>query len=307
MSAISCTCGSGVNGFGLIDCFGKPSRVVGLGFQQLKSGGVDNYLQIPVAQADWEGSLWDKDGSLRISVLNDIKEYASERDDAITETIDDIDYYLKDGKKMISFSVIGAPYKLKDFVDGLQCGRNGFYGISESNQLLGKRNDDNRARINPIPIQKGTLYSKMIDATNSTFSKMMVTFQVDERFNDADFVYAPASEVTADLFYTEPMIQCNASATVDTSTTISVTLTWAASGVVSANGLEKVTDFDTASFFAIYNNTTAASVTVASIDETTPGTYELTFAAQTAGDDFTVSAGALAPFDFEDITGLVAL
>jgi len=304
---VSCSCTSGVGGFGLIDCFGKPSRIVGLGFQNLKSGGSDNYLLSPVSQANWEGSLWNKNGSLRISLLNNIKEYTSERADAITETIDEIALYLKDGQKMISFTVLGAPYKLKEYVDGLRCSTIGFYGISESGQLLGRRISTDSSSLGLIPIQKGTITTKMVDATNTTFSKMMVTFMVDERFDDSEFVYMPSDEVTADLQYTNAMIQADAEATVDYPTTITVTLSWAASGIVSGNGLEPLENFDTASFFLLYNNDTSSAVTISSVAESPAGTYELSFAAQTTGDDLTLNAGVLAPFNFTEITGLTAL
>lgn len=306
MSAISCTCESGVNGFGFIDCFGKPARVVGLGFQSLKSGSADNYLQAPVAQANWEGSLWNKTGSLRISVLNNVKEYTSERADAITETIDEIALYLKDGQKMISFSVLGAPYKLKEYVDSLRCGTNGFYGIGEGNQLLGRRRDLAK-QLGLIPIQKGTITSKMVDATNTTFSKMIVTFMVDERFDDSEFVYMPSAEIEADLEYTNALIQADAVATVASATTISVEMKWSASGVVAAAGLEPLENFDTASFFELYNNDTSSAVTISSVTESPAGTYELTFAAQTTGDELILNAGTLAPFNFTEITGLTAL
>jgi hypothetical protein len=305
MSAISCTCESGVNGFGFIDCFGKPSRVVGLGFQSLKSGSADNYLQAPVSQSVWEGSLWNKTASLRISVLNNVKEYTSERADAVTETIDEIALYLKDGQKMISFTVLGAPYKLKEYVDGLRCGNYGFYGIGEGNQLLGRRRVS-FDEMGLIPIQKGTITSKIVDATNTTFSKMMVTFMIDERYDDSEFVYMPPSEITADLEFTNAMIQANAAAAVVDATSIQINLTWAASGLVSVASVEALENFDTASFFDLYNNTTSSAVTISSILETNPGIYLLGFSAQTALDDLTLSAGALAPFNFADITGLVA-
>lgn len=307
MSATSCTCTSGPSGFGFIDKYGKPARTIGIGFQSLKSGGVENFMQVPLAQANWEGSLWNKDETLRISVLNNIKEYSSERDSAVTETIDEIDLILKDGKKVISFTILGAPYKLKAYVDSLRCGRNGFYGISECNQLLGRRRT-NTDEIGLIPIQRGTISSTMVDGTSSTFGKMMVTFQIDERYNDAEFVYADSSEITADLDETEAMIQADATAVVSTATKVTVTMKWAASGRVSANGLEPLENFDASSYFYLYNNNTLAAITLTSVTETTAGVYELTWATgTTAADDMTLSAGALAPFNFADITGLTAV
>jgi hypothetical protein len=305
MSAISCTCESGVNGFGFIDCFGKPNRVVGLAFQSLKSGSADNYLLAPVSQANWEGSLWNKTASLRVSVLNNVKEYTSERADSVTETIDDIALILKKGQKIISFTVLGAPAKLAEYVDGLRCGNYGFYGIGEGNQLLGRRRV-NTAQLGLIPIQKGTIDTKPIDGTNSTFSKMMVTFMIDERYSDSEFSYMPLDQIDADLDFTNAMIQADAVATVASATTISVEMKWAASGRVSADGLEPLENFDTASFFSLYNVTTSSTVAISLVSETSPGVYELTITAQTTADDLTLNAGVLAPFNFTEIELIAA-
>jgi len=303
-----CSCDTGVNGFGVIDCYGAPDRVIGLAFQSLKSGGVENTLTAPVAQADWETSLWSKDGEIRLSLLNDVKAYTSERDDAVTETIDTIDYFISEGKKMVSFQVIGSPYKLKEYVDSLRCQRSGFYGISASGQLLGrKKAAGSEDEIYPIPVQQGTIYSKMIDKTKETLAKMQVTFQIDENFNDADLVYIPADEITADLFDTEAMIQATAvtsGTSTTTTTTQEIQLNFSLSGQISANGQEPLENFDTVTYFDIYNNTTVAAVVPSAVSEsaTTPGLYTLTFAAQTTADVLEFSASATAPFNFVAFT-----
>jgi len=306
MSTI-CSCDTGAGGFGLIDCYGAPDRVVGLGFQQLKNGGSINAIESPVAQADWEGHLWSKVGGERISLLNDVKAYTSERDDAVTETIDTIDYFISEGKKMVSFQIIGAPAKLKAYVDSLRCQTIGFYGVSASGQLLGKRSPNDLDVLYPIPVQNQTIYSKIIDKTKETLAKMQVTFMIDERFDDADFVYIPTDQITANLLTTEALIEATATAgaTTTTTTTMDIQLDFSLSGRVSPDGLEPLQNFDDAAYFAIYNNTTLASVAVSAVSEssTTAGLYTIEWTtAQTTADVLEFSASAASPFYFTPFT-----
>ena len=306
--AILCSCDTGVNGFGVVDCYGAPDRVVGLAFQSLKNGGVNNVITAPLSQSDWEALLWNKNGEERISLLSDVKAYVSERDDAVTETIDTIDYFISEGKKMVSFQIIGSPYKLKEYVDSLRCQRSGFYGVSASGQILGRsKSTGAQDEIFSIPVQQGTIYSKMIDKTKETLAKMQVTFQIDENFNDADLVFIPVDEVTADLFDTEAMIQATA-VTSGTSTTLATTqeiqLNFSLSGQISANGQEPLEAYNASLNWEAYNNTTLAAVVISSVSEssTTAGLYTLTFAAQTTADVIKFSASSIAPFNFTAFT-----
>jgi hypothetical protein len=304
-----CSCDTGVNGFGVIDCYGAADRIVGLGFVALKDGTIENIISAPVSQSDWEGLLFEKDGGKRVSLLSDVKAYTSERDDAVTETIDTIDYFISEGKKMVSFQVIGSPYKLKEYVDSLRCQKSGFWGVSASSQLLGRKKTSGGAdELYPIPVQTGTINSKMIDKTKEALAKMQVTFQIDENFNDADLVYIPSDEITADLFDTEAMIQATA-VTTGTTTTLALTqeiqLNFSLSGQISANGQEPLEGFDNAAYFEIYNETASAAVLVtgASESSTVKGLYTISWAIlQTTADVLKFSASSTAPFNFTAFT-----
>ena len=304
-----CACDTGVNGFGVIDCYGKPDRNVGLAFQSLKSGGSLNNISAPVNQGDWEALLYTKDATQRLSLLNDVKTYTSERDDAVTETIDTIDYYISEGKKMVSFELIGVPVKLKAFIESLRCQKSGFYGVTASGQLLGiKRSIGSEDELFPISIQSGTITAKVIDKTKETLGKMMVTFQIDENVNDADIVFIPSTEITADLIDTESMIQATAT-TSGTTTTLATTqevqLNFSLSGVISGTGSEPLEGFTNTANFEIYNETTLATVAVNGVSEssTVPGLYTISWVTpQTTSDLITFSASNAAPFNFAAFT-----
>jgi hypothetical protein len=304
--SLLCSCDAGANGFGLIDCYGQPDRVVAYGFQQLKDGNSENYLTAPLLQAGWNGALYNKSGAVRISVLRNAKQVTDEREDPVTETIDTVDAIIRDGKRMITFTVVGVPSKIIAYINSLRCQNIGFYGISAANQLLGRNKETIANALHPIPVEKGTIYAKEIPKTTDTFQKVMVTFQVAENYDDSQNALFPSDVVDADLLDTPAMIQANAittGATTTTATTQEIQLNFALSGQVGST--EPLENFGSVTGnIAIYNETTAAVVATASFTEsaTTPGLYTVSFTAQTTADVLRFSAGALAPFNFTAFT-----
>lgn len=302
-----CSCSGGVPGWGLADCFTGVDRATSIAFQRLKNGSTVNSISPLITQISWEALLYTKVAGTRISVLNDIKTYTSDRDDEITETIDGIDYSVSQGKKMISFVVVKPPMGLQNYINSIACQSTGFYLPTASNQLIGT-GVAGTTTLKPIPIQKGTLTTKAIDGTKETFAKLQVTFQVDERYQDGDTLFIDSDQIQADLNNTNPMIQAVGSnpngLSASTTTKIEVDLAFALSGKISTTGLDALTNFDDTDFFAIYNTTTSAAVVVSAISEsaTVSGRYTLSFTAQTLADVLEVSATNLAPFNFETLT-----
>lgn len=304
--SLLCSCDTGANGFGLIDCYGEPDRVVAYGFQQLKDGGTENYLSAPLLQAAWDGALYNKNGAVRISVLRNAKQVTDEREDPVTETIDTVDYIIRDGKRMITFTVVGVPSKIIAYINSLRCQNIGFYGISAANQLLGRNKETIADALHPIPIEKGTIYAKEMPKTTDAFQKVQVTFQVAENYDDSQNAFFPSSVVDADLLDTPAMIQANVTSTgtaTTTATTQVINLSFALSGQVGLN--EPLENFGAVTGnIDIYNETTSAVVATAGFTEsaTTPGEYTITFLAQTTADVMRFSAGATAPFNFVSFT-----
>lgn len=304
--SLLCSCDTGANGFGLIDCYGEPDRVVAYGFQQLKDGGLENLFQSPLSDADWKSALYNKSGAVRISVLRNAKQVTDEREDPVTETIDTVDYIIRDGKRMITFSVVGVPSKIIAYINSLRCQNIGFYGISAANQLLGRNKGIIDDTLYPIPVEKGTIYAKEMPKTTDSFQKVMVTFQVAENYDDSQNAYFPSDVVDADLLDTPVMIQANVitgGATTTTATTQEIRLNFALSGQVGVN--EPLENFGgVTGNIDIYNETTAAVVATATFVEsvTTPGLYTVGFTSQTTNDVLRFSAGATAPFNFVSFT-----
>jgi hypothetical protein len=298
-----CSCDTGVTAFGLTDCYGKPDYVVGFGFINMKSDGV-NYNTISgssnVSQSIWEGLLWNNDPKQRLNLLKNVKEVTDEREDATTETIDEIDYFIRDGKRMVSFSVVGAPDLLKTVVEGIRCGNYGFFTITASGQIGGWKATTNASSLRPIAIEKGTLQTKVIQATKSTQKRVMVMFQVAESFDDGTYGFIPSENIGADLIGTNALLSgLIVGAPVIAATSVTVHVDWELNGSTTVLPLEGL---DTIAYWSLYNETTSATVTITAVTETAAGTYQLTYAAQTALNVIRISRGAAAPFTFDSFT-----
>lgn len=227
-----------------------------------------------------------------MNILNKLTEFVDERADQNVETIDQIDYIVSEGARVVTFTMVGAPDKIKRYVDGLNCDNYGFGIITENAELGGWKYSETASNLKLIPIQKGTVKTKVMQPTLEAKARVMVSFTVDRSFNDADYGFINATNVTADVLGTNGMINTiTTGQTMTLNTVVKVGLSYPLSAEVGARPLEGV---DTIAWWRVYNNDTAAAVTISAIAEPTPGNYELTIAAQTTGDVLTVSNGSAA-------------
>jgi hypothetical protein len=227
-----------------------------------------------------------------LNILNKLTEFVDERADQNVETIDQIDYIVSEGARVVTFTMVGAPDKIKRYVDGLNCDNYGFGVITENGELGGWKYSETASNLKLIPIQKGTVKTKVMQPTLEAKARVMVSFTVDRSFNDADYGFINATNVTADVLGTNGMINTiTTGGTMTVATIVPVSLAYPLSAEVGSRPLEGV---DTIAWWRVYNNDTAAAVTITAIAEPTPGNYELTITAQTAGDVLTVSNGATA-------------
>ena len=296
-----CNCNDGVLGFGTATCVGLASRAVGFGFRKNKSYGSYNAIDgsSDTTQAAWETFLFTSDADVRMNVLRNVKTVVDERADPDFEELDGVSYVVAEGQRYISFEVIGTPSKLKTIVEGLRCGEYGFTMITADNQLAGwKVAEDLRG----IPVEKGTLYTKIIPATRTTKTKLMVKFMVAESFDDGDMGYIPADMISADLLGTNPQVEAIVEAGIATATTATVTVDYYANDSTTPQDYVGADVGD----FTLYNVTTDLAVTV-TVTEPTDGNYVLTFVAQTAADVLELRDKNASPITFTTVDGLIAV
>jgi hypothetical protein len=290
--AANCSCDSGVFPFGFLGCDPKAARPVGLAIGLMKSDATTfNTLGSPMVQNAWEGKVWSTNEKTRLNILNKLTEFVDERADQNIQTIDQIDYVVSEGSRVVTFTMVGAPDKIKRYIDGLNCDNYGFGIITENGELGGWKYDASASALKLIPIQKGTVKTKVMQPTLEVLARVMVSFVVDRSFNDADYGFINSTNVTADVLGTNGMINTITAETAGgmlVNTKVRISLYYPLSAEVGYRPLEGV---DTIAWWRVYNNDTASAVTITAIAEPTAGNYELTIAAQTTGDVLTVSNG----------------
>jgi len=307
MAVEACNCTDGTKGWGLSSCFNKFGYPLGYAFQKIKnSSGDDNKVEATEAakltQLTWESSLYSSDQNLKISVLSNVKAVTDEREDPNTEDVDGVEIFVSEGTRKITFEVYGVPSKVKGFIEGLRCGEFGFYAISNTKNLGGLKVDGG---VQPIPIEKGTLFVKEIFQTKTGQQKLMVTFQVSEAYNDSDFGFLPASIIDADLLGTTPQIQAllTGDGAADSAGAETVNI------VFSANNStvdEPIAGANDAAYYTLQNTTTGGAVTISGVVDNGGGEYEILYTSQTTADVLVLSYANGSPLAFEDYTFLEA-
>lgn len=292
MSYALCNCSDGAFNTGQPNCVDVMDRAKYLIFVQTRKN--DGTLNTIPAGTTFDQTYLDgrvnADADERWYIFPILKNYTAERADPITEDIDSISYPVAEGTKTVSGELIGklgAPV-MKKIVDSFNCGSYSYFIVSQANQLAGYQ-PDSQTDLLPIPIEPGTMWSKFMEATKTTQSRVMQNFSVREDVNDGDLKYIPASDITADLANPQVMaeIQLDVTSPQTLPTEVEVTLTYEYFGTFGnpqpLEGISLVADF------TVVNQTTSLPITPSGVVENSPGVYVLTIPAQTTSDVIAVT------------------
>ena len=283
-----CKCDTGIVNSGIPSCVSGFGRIAKLFFvYQVATDGTSN--AIPCSQTIDEAYLTSKlneaDPSKRWYPTDKISNVTEVRNDPTTETIDNIDSIVEQGSRTFNGFFVGkaasTPTYLK-FLKSVQCPSVMYFGIDVNGTIVGVETLlSGAAALTGINIQPQTLNSRPVPATATTLAKNEITFSVDSLVQDETIAYISADQITADLLNANGLIDVTliegAAATVGTA---NVLASFIYGSLCNKEKFEGATGAD----FLINNVTTSSVVTVTGATEASGGNYELTFAAQTAGD-----------------------
>jgi len=283
-----CKCDTGIVNSGIPSCVSGFGRIAKLFFvYQVATDGTSN--AIPCSQTIDETYLTSKlneaDPSKRWYPTDKISNVTEVRNDPTTETIDNIDSIVEQGSRTFNGFFVGkaasTPTYLK-FLKSVQCPSVMYFGIDVNGTIVGVETLlSGAAALTGINIQPQTLNSRPVPATATTLAKNEITFSVDSLVQDETIAYISADQITADLLNANGLIDVTliegAAATVGTA---NVLASFIYGSLCNKEKFEGATGAD----FLINNVTTSSVVTVTGATEASGGNYELTFAAQTAGD-----------------------
>jgi hypothetical protein len=248
------------------------------------SAGVRNKIEAGelIDAAFLLGKLNEADKTQRWYPVPQIEAAAGERADPtlFTNPSGAIEF-VKDGVKTLKFELRRRGAEFKGQIEACECNELSFFAIDVDGRLRGLIEDktDGSPDFFPIPIQSGSFYSKLVDATEENPEHLTVSFQWDLAVKDSLLRIYPSSLTTADLLAARGLYDVFADYTDKATTGFKAALR-----TIYTDGDKFRPTGLVAGDFAIYNVTTSAPVVITSADEVTPGVYEFVFAAQVSAD-----------------------
>jgi len=251
--------------------------------------GVD--LSATFGEAEINALLNQSDKALRWYLSDSISNFVTERGDPNTETIDNVNFITSQGVRNMSSDFLASSAELAKKINGNNCVDMGVYLIDEDNNINGIVNRDNF--LDPIRLERNS-FGKVVFPTESTIFKVSFSSTWGKSVKDGDLRSLGFASHGTDILSKRGLIDVNESnSNAATSTTATVRYT-TVDGSANGSAFTGLLFGD----FAMFNTTTQLAVVVSASVENPDGTYELTFAAQTATDVGTISATSTG-FEFE--------
>ena len=304
MAAI-CSCKTGMGNHGQPSCIDTFARDARLMFVQYKSdAGVINSIKSTdtLDQTFWDGKFNNTDISQRFFLTPTINSVVGERAESVKQDVDGISFNVRQGVRTYDGTFYGgvASPEYQAALETMSCQTVGFFIVDVAGNIIGMENDIT-GDLDPILIQRNTLDVMYKFPTASEVQSMKILFNYEENESDADLAFVGKDNISVDMLTQSAMSTVVFSAATAISTTgFTTTMSFLYGEVFEKAAYEGAVVGD----FTLFNETTAASVTVLTAPESPAGTYALTFAAQTAADILTLSYQKATGQGFESKTDL---
>ena len=290
-----CKCDSGLVNSGIPNCVSGFERIVKLFFvYQTANDGTSN--GIPCSQTIDEAFLNEKlneaDVSKRWYPTGKISTVTEVRNDPTTETIDNVDFIVEKGSRTFNGFFVdtatSTPTYLK-FLKSAECPLIMYFGIDVNGTIVGIESIEGvsqEATLQGLKIQQKSMFSRPVPATSTTIAKNELTFTLDQLVNDEDIAYISAAEITADLLNANGLLDVtldDASSSI-TELVIDAKLVYGSlCSKLPFSGADAVLDW------SLFNITEGLAVPITTVVESPSGTYTISYSAQTALDEVTLT------------------
>ena len=290
----NCNCDTGLFNLQSGSCLINPAITRKFVFvEYFKADGTINGIDLsaPFGETEIDALLNQTDKKLRWFLSDTASNFVTERADPNTETIDNVNFITSQGIRTMTADFLASSSELAKKIDSNNCVEMGVYLVDEDNGISGILNRDNY--LDPIRLERNA-FGKVIFPTESTIFKVMFSSTWQKSVQDGDLRVLTFADHQTDMLNKRGLIdvkESNAAALTSTTATVRFTTVDGSAYGSAFTGL-LVGDF------AMFNATTQLAVVVTLAVENPDGTYELTFAAQTATDLGTITATS-AGFEFE--------
>lgn len=257
--------------------------------------GTDNFIDlttVPVPESVFISMFGNQNPTKRLHQLRDIKNWQPAMEEAQNQDWEDGSFSrLRDGRLSATFIVPENSPMHQYALQALECVKPGVYLIDVSGQLLGYADPNtikSDKKLYPLPVENWTILPVPTGSgTSVPMVTITITFHLSMRL-DHWIVIQSQKDYLLNLNKSYELRQAllNTTTTPATTTSVQVSVSVAGNGILG-NGqpLSGLTPSD----FVIQNLTSGLAVTVVTATEITPGTYTLTFVAQTSLNNLEIS------------------
>lgn len=243
-------------------------------------------------QAAMQALVDQANESKRWYPIPEVKNVEAVRAENIVESFNDgSQVFIQQGSKTVTAIIVekNAPARLLKALNSFRNIEFGIYVLDKDNNLVGMRNTD--GYLDPIRIDASSWSPRFMDSTDTTAQKIMLNFNwhVNEKDENLDMIASTEFAAGTSIIDLEGLVDIYA--TVSNISTTGARIYLYAKFGTQTNPFEDegrvAADFissDTLATSKIYNQTDAADVSITGVTESSPGVYDLTWAAQTSAD-----------------------
>ena len=284
---IGCDCNAGLSNTGRPNCvpiFGITSSLIIVPLYA--NDGTKNGIDLTSALPSWSGLVNEADASKRWFPLPAFENVELPKADSLFEEANSgRQVYLRQGKRSFS-GELWAEDSTPTFLGKLQksrCVDFGIFIVDVQGNLIGSQEG---GYLYPIPVDNPSFDPKFMFATDSTTQKIMLGFDFDRLFDESTMYVINVDEAGQDFTQLEGLIDVNLLNLALTTTTASFTAKLdygTAINKILYKGASATSDW---SIDNLTDGTTG--ITPSNVQDNGDGSYVLTFASQTAGDELEV-------------------
>lgn len=288
-----CRCPYGIGNFGTVKCPNLMDAVYRMILvPRFKADGTINSLDLTdVDELDdtFFEALINDDQDVAWRPTGQLLNFESVRAEQQFEEFNEgnVSIAVQKGKRSVKFVLAEVAPALVHKFDGANCDDLGVFFIDENGSLWGEYGGE--YILNPIPIQKRSMYANLIWTGQKTVQKIMVGFTIDPTFRDGDLKGINAEDTTYDLRHIPMLIDADIvldPTVAQTNTGFKLLVDTFQGSVFKPELVPGLTKPD----FTYTRLDTGAAVVITTVTEPEDGKYVFVVPAQVAGVHYLIEA-----------------
>lgn len=280
---LGCNCNAGLSNTGRPNCLPIQSVTSKLIMVPLVANdGTLNYIDLTAPLPTWNDLINEADASKRwfpTPIFENVE--LPKADSQFEEANSGRMVFLRQGKRSFSgelWAEDSSPTLLSKLQNN-RCVDFGVYIVDVNGNLIGSKVG---TALYPIPVDNPSFDPKYMFATDSTTSKIMVAFDFERLFDEGTMYMITPTEAGVNFNDLNGLIDVNFANVGGTGGNLNFTASFdygTALNPIIYQGANVPADW------VLVNVTLATTLTISSVTESTPGTYQIVYTGASSGDD----------------------